>query len=79
MTLQAVANAGVAGLQSHAGGGTSKIAAGCSLIFYFLAFAAFPIGLFLIPFMYASEVAPLRVRAQVTAMSAGFNWLVSIL
>lgn len=75
-SLMIVANAGLAGLQSHKG---NTIAAGCSLIFYFLALAAFPIGLFLIPFMYSSEIAPLRVRAQVTAMSSAMNWMFNFL
>jgi MFS family permease len=74
--LMAIANAGLAGLQSHKDNAT---AAGCSLIFYFLALAAFPIGLFLIPFMYSAEIAPLRVRSQITAMSGGFNWLFNFL
>jgi len=75
-SLMIVANAGLAGLQSHK---ENTVAAGCSLIFYFLALAAFPIGLFLIPFMYASEIAPLRVRAQVTAMSSAMNWMFNFL
>lgn len=29
----------------------------------------------LIPFMYAAEIAPLRIRAKVTAMSSATNWL----
>lgn len=74
--LMAIANAGLAGLQSHKDNST---AAGCSLIFYFLALAAFPVGLFLIPFMYSAEIAPLRVRAQTTAMSSGLNWLFNFL
>lgn len=69
--LMAIANAGLAGLQSHKDNTT---AAGCSLIFYFLALAAFPIGLFLIPFMYSAEIAPLRVRSQITAMSGELKW-----
>ena len=68
----AIANAGLAGLQSHV---ENKTAAGCSLIFYFMALGAFPIGMFLIPFMVSSEIAPLRVRSQVTAMSGSVNWL----
>ncbi|USW56582.1 Putative major facilitator, sugar transporter, major facilitator superfamily [Septoria linicola] len=74
--LMCIANAGLAGLQSDT---TNKTAAGCSLIFYFLALAAFPIGLFLIPFMYSSEIAPLRIRAKVTAMSGCSNWLANFL
>ncbi|KAI7525983.1 hypothetical protein KC331_g17213, partial [Hortaea werneckii] len=38
-----------------------------------------PIGLFLVPFMYASEIAPLRIRAQVTAMSSSANWIFNFL
>lgn len=74
--LMCVANAGLTGLRSHADNAT---AAGCSLIFYFLALAAFPIGLFLIPFMYSSEIAPLRIRSQVTAMSGFSNWMFNFL
>jgi len=72
-----IASAGLAGLQSHDAGNSTV--AGCSLIFYFIALAAFPIGLFLIPFMYSSEIAPLRIRSQVTAMSGCSNWLFNFL
>lgn len=74
--LMAIANAGLAGLQSQT---TDNTALGCSLIFYFLALAAFPIGLFLIPFMYASEIAPLKIRSRITAMSSGMNWMFNFL
>jgi sugar porter (SP) family MFS transporter len=67
-----VAQACLAGLSSDLG---NKSAAGASLLFYFMALFCFPIGLFLVPFMYAAEVAPLRTRAKVTAMSAAANWL----
>ncbi|CAG8312614.1 unnamed protein product [Penicillium salamii] len=67
-----VAQACLAGLSSDLG---NKSAAGASLLFYFMALFCFPIGLFLVPFMYAAEIAPLRTRAQVTAMSAAANWL----
>ncbi|KAF2767642.1 putative sugar transporter [Teratosphaeria nubilosa] len=76
-TLMIVANAGLVGLQSHAAESTTI--AGCSLIFYFLALGVYPIGLFLVPFMYASEIAPLRIRSQVTAMSTCSNWLFNFL
>ena len=72
----AVSNAGLAGLQSHLDNATI---AGCSLIFYFLALATFPICLFLIPFLYASEIAPLKIRSRITAMSAASNWLFNFL
>ena len=35
----------------------------------------FPNGVLLVPFMYAAEVAPLRTRAQITALSAMTNWI----
>ena len=50
-----------------------------SILFYFLAMFCFPIGLFLIPFMYAAEIAPLRTRASVTAMAAATQWLFNFL
>ncbi|CAI7587366.1 unnamed protein product [Penicillium glandicola] len=67
-----IAQACLAGLSSDLG---NKSAAGASLLFYFVALFCFPIGLFLVPFMYAAEIAPLRTRAKVTAMSAAANWL----
>jgi hypothetical protein len=33
----------------------------------------------LIPFMYSAEIAPLRIRAQTTAISSGMNWLMNFL
>ncbi|KAJ5443480.1 Major facilitator superfamily domaingeneral substrate transporter [Penicillium daleae] len=69
----AIAQACLAGLSSDLG---NKSAAGASLLFYFIALFCFPIGLFLVPFMYAAEIATLlRTRAKVTAMSAAANWL----
>ncbi|KAI6848376.1 general substrate transporter [Hortaea werneckii] len=72
-----IANAGITGTESHVAG--NPTIAGISILFYFIALAAFPIGLFLVPFMYASEIAPLRIRAQVTAMSASANWIFNFL
>ncbi|OQE30555.1 hypothetical protein PENFLA_c003G05275 [Penicillium flavigenum] len=69
MTL---AQACLAGLSSDL---ENRSAAGASLLFYFVALFCFPIGLFLVPFMYAAEIAPLRTRAKVTAMAAAANWL----
>lgn len=75
-TLMIVAHAGLAGLQSHA---EDPTVAECSLIFYFVALAAFPIGLFLIPFLYASEIAPNKIRSKVAAMSTFSNWIFNFL
>lgn len=69
-----IAQTCLAGLSSDLG---NKGAAGASILFYFIALFCFPIGLFLVPFMYAAELAPLRTRAKVTAMSAAANWLFS--
>jgi hypothetical protein len=67
-----VSQACLAGLQSDS---SNKGAASASILFFFTALFCFPIGFFLLPFMYAAEIAPLRVRSKVTAMSAGINWL----
>ncbi|QKX56093.1 uncharacterized protein TRUGW13939_03193 [Talaromyces rugulosus] len=72
----AICQACLAGLSSDL---SNKSAASASLLFYFLAFFCFPIGLFLLPFMYAAEIAPLQIRAKVAAMSAGANWLFNFL
>lgn len=71
-----IAQTCLAGLSSDL---SNKSAAGASLLFYFMALFCFPIGLFLVPFMYAAEIAPLRTRAKVTAMSAAANWLFNFL
>ena len=62
----------LAGLQSNP---ANKGAASASILFFFTALFCFPIGFFLLPFMYAAEISPLRTRSKVTAMSAGTNWL----
>ncbi|KAJ5999312.1 General substrate transporter [Penicillium sp. IBT 35674x] len=69
-----IAQTCLAGLSSDLG---NTGAAGASIAFYFVALFCFPIGLFLVPFMYAAEIAPLRTRAKVTAMSAASNWIFS--
>ncbi|KAJ5201590.1 General substrate transporter [Penicillium cinerascens] len=71
-----IAQTCLAGLSSDL---SNKSAAGASLLFYFMALFCFPIGLFLVPFMYAAEIAPLRTRAKVTAMSAAANWIFNFL
>lgn len=58
----------------------SNPAAGkAGIFFYFVAMFFFPVGLFLIPFMYASEIAPLSIRHKVTAAGACTNWLFNFL
>lgn len=69
-----IAQACLAGLSSDLG---NHSAASACIFFYFMALFCFPIGLFLVPFMYAAEIAPLRIRAKVTAMSAAANWIFS--
>lgn len=72
-----IAQAGQAALTKYSN--DSKSVAGGTLLFDFLALGFFPIGLFLIPFMYAAEIAPLNIRHKVTAMSAATNWLFNFL
>jgi MFS family permease len=72
-----IAQAGQAALIKYSH--VSKSVAGATLLFDFLALAFFPIGLFLIPFMYSAEIAPLRIRHKITAMSAATNWLFNFL
>lgn len=71
-----IATTALAGLESDL---SNKSAASASIFFYFVALFFFPIGLFLVPFMYAAEIVPLRIRAKVTAMSASSNWLFNFL
>ncbi|KAJ5771962.1 hypothetical protein N7520_002491 [Penicillium odoratum] len=71
MTIAQTCLAGLSSDLSNTG------AASASIAFYFVALFCFPIGLFLVPFMYAAEIAPLRTRAKVTAMSAASNWIFS--
>ena len=66
----------LAGLSSDL---TDKSAADAALFFYFTALFSVPVGLFLVPYMYAAEITPLRVRTKVTAMSAATNWLFNFL
>ncbi|KAK1585662.1 general substrate transporter [Colletotrichum navitas] len=71
-----VAQTSLAGLMSDR---ADKSAAEAAIFFYFVAMFFFPVGLFLLPFMYAAEIAPLNIRAQVTAISACANWLFNFL
>jgi MFS family permease len=50
-------------------------AGSATVFFYFFVETFFPMGFLLVPFMYAAEVAPLRTRAKVTALSAATNWI----
>ena len=72
----AISQACLAGLSSNL---NNKSVASASLLFYFTALFCFPVGLFLVPFMYAAEIAPLRTRAKVSALSASANWLFNFL
>jgi MFS family permease len=69
----AISQACLAGLNSIVS--TNKSAASACVFFYFFSFIFFPIGLFLVPFMYAAEIAPLQTRGKVTAISASANWI----
>ncbi|QGI71293.1 hypothetical protein CEK26_003630 [Fusarium fujikuroi] len=71
-----VAQTSLAGLMSDL---TNKSASEAAIFFYFVAMFFFPVGLFLLPFMYAAEISPLSIRAQITAISACANWLFNFL
>ncbi|OAA63420.1 General substrate transporter [Niveomyces insectorum RCEF 264] len=69
-----IAQFALAGLSSDL---TNKSMASASVFFFFFAFFFFPIGYFMMPFMYAAEIAPLRTRAAVTGMATATNWIFS--
>ena len=71
-----IAQTGLAGCTSDM---ENKAASGAALLFYFIAMFCFPVGLFLLPFMYAAEIAPLPIRAKVAAASSCANWLFNFL
>lgn len=58
---------------------TNRNAAYACIFFLFAALTFFPIGLFILPFMYAADISPLQTRGKVTAMSAASNWLFAFL
>jgi MFS family permease len=72
----AVCQAAVAGLSSDLENPTAgKVA----LVFYFLAMLLLPIGMFMIPFMYASEISPVAMRQTYAGMAAASSWLFNFL
>ncbi|KAJ5720546.1 uncharacterized protein N7483_008480 [Penicillium malachiteum] len=67
-----LAQAAVSGLTSD----LSKQANGkAAVFFYFFAMYCLPIGMFIMPFMYGSEIAPLSIRHIVAATTAISSWL----
>jgi MFS family permease len=71
-----VAQTALCGLMSDL---TNKAAGEAAIFFYFVAMFFFPVGLFLLPFMYAGEIAPLSIRHKVAALGACTNWLFNFL
>lgn len=67
-----VSQAAVCGLSSEL---ASPAAGDAALFFYFAALYLLPIGMFMIPFMYASEIAPPGYRHRVAGMAAATSWL----
>ncbi|KAI1615169.1 general substrate transporter [Exophiala viscosa] len=67
-----LAQAAVAGLSSDL---QNPNAGRAAIFFYFFALYTLPIGMFVIPFMYGAEIAPLGIRHKVTAMGAATSWL----
>ncbi|KAJ5287295.1 hypothetical protein N7478_002981 [Penicillium angulare] len=66
-----IAQSAVAGLTSHMTASTGKGA----VFFYFFAEYFLPIGMFIMPFMYGSEIAPLSIRHIVASTTAVSSWL----
>lgn len=71
-----IAQTALAGLMSDI---ENKAAGEAAIFFYFVAMFCFPVGLFLLPFMYAGEIAPLSIRHKVAALGACANWLFNFL
>lgn len=72
-----ISQAGLAALTKYAH--VNQSVAGVTFLFDFMALFFFPIGLFLVPFIYSAEIAPLKIRAKVTALSASTNWMFNFL
>ncbi|CRG83527.1 Sugar transporter STL1 [Talaromyces islandicus] len=71
-----VCQASVAGLSSDLKNPTTgKVA----LVFYFLAMLLLPIGMFMVPFMHASEISPVAMRQTYAGMAAASSWLFNFL
>lgn len=71
-----ISQAGLAGLFAHLDGPAT---AGATLLFDFISLFTFPLGLLIIPYMYAAEISPLRIRARVSAIAAAANWMSNFL
>jgi MFS family permease len=80
MLLSAVANTIcmilVAGLSSPATNNTTSHAA---VVFMFLFHFSMTVGFGGIPFLYASEIAPLNLRTTINGISSGLWWALSVL
>lgn len=66
-----VCQAAVCGLSSNL---KNPAAGKAALFFYFAALYLLPIGMFIVPFMYASEIAPLGIRHKVAGLAAATSW-----
>lgn len=67
-----LAQAAVAGLTSN----LTNVANGkAAVFFYFLAMYCLPIGMFIMPFMYGAEIAPLSIRHIISATTSISSWL----
>lgn len=58
---------------------SDKSALGAAVAFLFLFNLIFPIGLLGLTFLYATEVAPLHVRAAISGIGVAVNWLFSFI
>lgn len=80
MLASAVANtvcmALIAGLSSPA---TNNIASHAAVVFMFFFHFSMTVGFGGIPFLYASEVAPLSLRTTINGISSGIWWALNVL
>ena len=58
---------------------TNKSAGNAAVFFLFLYYVVYTIGFLGIPFLYASEIAPVQLRAAVCGVSTAVSWLFNFL
>ena len=75
-TSMSICFAFMAGLVSHP---ENKSALKAAVFFIFLYYVAYTLGWLGIPFLYASEIAPAKQRAQICGISTAVSWLFNFL
>jgi hypothetical protein len=75
-TMMSICFACMAGLVSHP---NNKAALNAAVFFVFFYYICYTLGWLGIPFLYASEIAPARQRAQICGISTAVSWLFNFL